>query len=229
MACPALENRAGQKPRRQGRSPGPTKRYVSGRYKIHRVRLFPFTLALAALAFADPSPDKSCGPKNASLVIDIYSDFECPACKKFHDETLPDVIKFYADTGKAQIIYHDFPLPMHKYSRDAARWANAAAHVHKYKQVGDAFFRTQNQWSVSGDVRSVVAGVLTPSEMKTVEGLMRDPGFDDGIAKDVALGTQAGLRQTPTIVVTHKQQPYPFGGFISYTIFKQALDDIARR
>ena len=193
------------------------------------MRTLPFLFAVAAFAVSIPSPDKSYGSPTAPLRIDIYSDFQCPGCKMFHDQTLGEVIQYYANTGKAQIILHDFPLSGHSHAREAARWANAAERVHKYKQVGDALFRTQNQWGTSGDLRSVVAGVLTPAEMKTVEGLMKDPAIDEGIAKDLKLGTEAGLRETPTIVVTHKLQVYPFSGPISYAIFHQALDDIIKK
>jgi protein-disulfide isomerase len=70
-----------------------------------------------------------------------------------------------------------------------------------------------------------VASALTPDEMKQVEALMKDPKFDDGIAKDVSLGTKAGLSATPTMVITHKLQTYPMTGAISYTILKRFLDD----
>ena len=185
--------------------------------------------ALAALVLAEPTSDKSLGNPNAPVKIDVFSDFQCPACKALHDQTLPDLINDEVNKGRVLLVYHDFPLPQHSHAREAARWANAASHVHKYREVSDALFRTQLAWEANGDVRSVVAGVLTPAEMKTVEALMKDPKFDDGIAKDVALGQQAGLRQTPTLIATHKLQTYPFGGFISYSILKPAIDDIAKK
>ncbi|MCU1257323.1 MAG: twin-arginine translocation pathway signal [Bryobacterales bacterium] len=185
--------------------------------------------ALAALVLAEPTSDKSLGNPNAPVKIDVFSDFQCPACKALHDQTLPDLINDEVNKGRVLLVYHDFPLPQHSHAREAARWANAASRVHKYREVSDALFRTQLAWEANGDVRSVVAGVLNPAEMKTVEALMKDPKFDDGIAKDVALGQQAGLRQTPTLIVTHKLQTYPFGGFISYSILKPAIDDIAKK
>ncbi len=185
--------------------------------------------ALAALAFAAPTSDKILGDPNAPVKIDIYSDFQCPACKALHDQTVPDLIRDEVNKGRVLLVFHDFPLPQHAHAREAARWANIAARFHKYQQVSDALFRTQSTWENNGDVRSVVAGVLTPSEMKTAEGLMKDPNFDDGIAKDVSLGQQANLRQTPTLIVSHKLQTYPFGGFISYSVLKQAIDDIAKK
>ncbi len=182
--------------------------------------------ALAALTLAAPSPDKSVGSKTAPTLIDVFLDFQCPPCKMFHDQTLPDVIANYADKGKVLIVYHDFPLPMHNHALEAAHWANAANFVHKYKDVSNALFKTQTQWAASGDIRSVVASVLTPAEMKTAEAHLKDPSIDAGIDTDRQLGVQMGLKQTPTLVVSHKLQTYPFGGFISYSILKQALDDI---
>jgi protein-disulfide isomerase len=185
--------------------------------------------ALASLVFADYSPDKSIGPRTAPILIDLFSDFQCQWCKQLHDQTLAAVINDYVKKGKVVIVYHDFPMPMHSHAREAARWANAAGAVHKYKEVGDAFFRTQESWARSGDLRSVVATVLTPAEMKQVEALMKDPNFDDGISRDVALGTKAGLQSTPSMVVTHKLQTYNVSKFVSYPIFKQMLDEIAAK
>lgn len=185
--------------------------------------------ALAALAFADISPDKSVGPKTAPILIDLFSDFQCPGCKTLHDQTLSAVIDSYVKKGKVLLVYHDFPLSMHAHAREAARWANAAASVHKYREVGDAFFKTQESWAKSGDLRSVVASVLKPAEMTQVEGLMKDPKFDDGVAKDIALGTKAGLQGTPTMVITHKLQTYNISKPISFQIFSKMLDDLATK
>ncbi len=182
--------------------------------------------ALAALAFADPSPDKSVGSKIAPTLIDVFLDMQCPPCRMLHDQTLPDVIANYADKGKVLIVYHDFPLPAHNHALEAAHWANAALSVHKYKEVSTALFKAQPQWVASGDLRSVVATVLSPAEMKTTEAHLKDASIDASLDKDRQLGIQMGLKQTPTLVVTHKLHTYPFGGFISYSILKQALDDI---
>jgi protein-disulfide isomerase len=185
--------------------------------------------ALACLCFADPSTEKSLGPKSAPILIDVFSDFQCPSCKMLHDQTLPSVITDYAKKGKVMIVYHDYPLPMHNHAREAARWANAAATVHKYLEVGDAFFANQETWARTGDLRSFVAKVLTPAEMQKVDALMKDPKFDDGLTRDVSLGTRAGVQGTPTMIITHKLQNYPITRFVSYPIMKQMLDEISAK
>jgi protein-disulfide isomerase len=185
--------------------------------------------ALAALVLADIPADKSVGSATAPIMIDLFSDFQCPGCKVLHDGTLNAVIQDYVKSGKVVIVYHDFPLPMHAHALEAARWANAAVSVHKYRQVGDAFFKTQAAWAASGDLRSVVASVLTPAEMAKVEALMKDPKFDDGISKDIQLGSKAGLQGTPTMIITRKLQTYTISKPVSYQIFSKMLDDLAAK
>ena len=53
------------------------------------------------------------GLKDAPLVLVEYSDFECPFCKRGHD-TMKDVIANYVDTGKANLVFMDFPLSFHQ-------------------------------------------------------------------------------------------------------------------
>jgi len=182
--------------------------------------------ALAALAFADPSPDKSIGSRSAPILIDLFSDFQCPSCKMLHDQTLPEMIKDYAKTGKVLLVYHDYPLPMHAHAREAARWANAAGTLGKYKAVGDALFANQDTWAANGDLRSTVAKALTPAEMQKVDALMKDPKFDDGVSRDVALGSRAGVQGTPTMIMTYKLKNYPITRAVSYPILKQMLDEL---
>ena len=184
---------------------------------------------ITTLLCAEVVPDKAVGPANAAILIDLFSDFECPYCKVLHDQTIAPVIDNYAAKGKVQIAYRDFPMTMHQHSREAARWANAAARVHKYRQVGDAFFRTQAEWSKTGDLRKVVASALTPAEMKTVEALVNDPSIEAAINRDVNLGVSAGVKGTPTMILTRKLQTYPIQQFISYPIMAQFLDGLAKK
>lgn len=186
-------------------------------------------LALTSLLGAEVAPDKAIGPATAPILLDLYSDFECPHCKVLHDQTIAPVIENYAEKGKVQLAYRDFPMPMHSHAREAARWANAAARIHKYRQVGDALFRTQAEWSKSGDIRRAVASVLSATEMKTVAALVHDPGVEAAIDRDVKMGAEAGVNGTPSMILTRKLQTYPIQQFISYPIMAHFLDGLAKR
>jgi protein-disulfide isomerase len=173
---------------------------------------------------------KSEGSKSAPLTMEVFSDFECPACRALLQDTLRQITVNYVDTGKLYLIHRDFPLPMHKYSREAARYANAAALIGKFNVVYAALFSKQESWSVNGQVDAVVAGVLTPAEIARVRQSAKEKDLDAAIQKDVDLGTNVHrVTQTPTSVITYQGQTYPIVGVVSYPILKQFLDQLLKR
>ncbi len=192
-------------------------------------------LALAAalpVLAASPDADKSkiMGSPNAPVTIEIYSDFECPMCKSFHVETLPQLMKNYVVPGKVCIISREFPLDsIHKYSHEAANYATAAARVGQYNAVADALFKAQESWEVSGKVWETVAGVLTAADQKKVQALVKDPGVTSEVQADVARAQAAGINQTPTAIVRRGSKQYPLSGYaLKYDLLKTFLDDLLK-
>ena len=57
--------------------------------------------------------DPVLGNKNAPVTIIEFSDYECPFCKRHFDETFPQLVKTYVDTGKVKIVFRDLPLSFH--------------------------------------------------------------------------------------------------------------------
>lgn len=182
-------------------------------------------LAVGAAAQA-PRSTRSVGPIMASVTVDVYSDFQCPACKTLHEQTLSRVREDYALKGKIRLVHHDFPLPMHSYARQAAVLANAADRVGKFDQVSDALFKTQEAWSVSGKVAEVVDSVLTPDEAKKVREISKDPAIAAQVQRDVDMGTRLNINQTPTIILTKNLKSNRVAGAVSYAILKRYLDQL---
>ena len=79
----------------------------------------------------------------------------------------------YVTTGKVYLIHRDFPLPMHAYSRVAARYARAAAEIGKIELVEKALFENQEKWEQSGDVDGTLAAVLSSADMTKVRALVK--------------------------------------------------------
>jgi len=189
-------------------------------------------VALAAVScfaagMGDVEKAKTIGNPSAPVKIEVFSDFQCPACKAFHDSLLQTIIKDYVATNKACIVYHEFPLPMHPYSHEAANYAMAAAHIGKYQQVADALFRNQQTWALNGKVWDTVASVLTPTEQKKVQELSKEPSITNAVQADVTLGNAQRVNQTPTLVITGKGRSYPFPGpaEANYPLLKSLIDD----
>jgi protein-disulfide isomerase len=179
-----------------------------------------------ASALQDVDPHKAFGSKNAPVVMEEFSDYQCPACKTLYTTTNRSLMDNYVSTGKVYLIHRDFPLAMHAYSRVAARYARAAAEIGKIEPVEQALFQNQEKWEQTGDVDGTVAAVLTPTEMNKVRALVKGGTLDALIDKDFALGQIYRVSQTPTTVFHSKGQTYPYAGVMTYDTMKQFLEQL---
>ncbi len=197
------------------------------------MQLVSLTLTVLALvvtaagpAFAQSASSRSVGPVTAAVRIDVFSDFQCPACKALHEQTIKRLKEDYARQGKIRLVHHDFPLPQHKFARQAATLAAAADKLGKFDAVADALFLQQDTWSKTGNVDAVVDSVLTPEERKKLRELAKDPAIAAGIERDVQLGEKSQVSSTPTMIITHNGSPSPVVGVVTYTVVSRYIDSL---
>jgi protein-disulfide isomerase len=183
-------------------------------------------------------PVKAYGSKNAPITLEVFGDYECPSCGAFYQTTLRQMINTYVSAGKVYVVHRDFPLSMHKYGYQAARWANAAAVIGKFPEAEAALYDNQNAWAESGNIEKYMSAALSPADWKRAQKLMTGcevsaaPGshtcpLDAYIEQDRALGNQIPVQATPTFVIYHKGQKFPAGqGVVSWTVLKQFFDQL---
>jgi protein-disulfide isomerase len=175
----------------------------------------------------DLTPLKSMGSREAPITIEVFSDYQCPQCRVFYLDTARQLMQSYIPAGKVYYVHRDFPLSMHSHSREAARWASAAAIAGVFQTTEETLYSKQDQWGATGKIEDVLAGALSPTDMKKVRTIEATQGteIDAAIAKDMALGDSRGVNGTPSIYVLHKGQmtPLPPGG-VNYSLLKQYID-----
>jgi protein-disulfide isomerase len=86
------------------------------------------------------------GNPNALVWVIEVSDFQCPFCKQWHDETYPTLRDEFVRTGKVRLAYVNFPLAQHQYAWPAAESAMCAGAQGKFWEMHDALFNTQSKW-----------------------------------------------------------------------------------
>ena len=83
---------------------------------LHRILSIPFFIVFFILPISANTVlevtenDFVVGDKNAPVTIIEYASLSCSHCADFHNNTLNDLIKEYVDTGKARIVFRDFPF-----------------------------------------------------------------------------------------------------------------------
>lgn len=174
----------------------------------------------------DVDPHKAFGSKSAPIVMEVFSDYQCPSCKAFYTSTNRQLMENYVSTGKVYLIHRDFPLNIHAYSRIAARYARAAAEIGKIEQVEKALYDNQEKWEQTGDVDGTVAAALSAADINKVRALVKGGTLEPLIDKDFQIGQGYRVGSTPTTVFHYKGQNYPYAGGMSYDMLHQFLDQL---
>ena len=195
------------------------------------MKLYVLALAAALPAIAaapDLTKGNTFGNPKAPLLIEVFSDFECPACKHMHDEEVPQIMKDFVDKGKAYMIYRYDPLQMHQHSRQAAEFVCAAAQTGKYVQASNALFAKQKDWSADGRVAETIDAILTPEERKKVRALLKAPAVQTEITHDMDEAVAFQVPGTPTLLITYRERRYPLSGpgVMEYSLVKSFLESL---
>ncbi len=109
-----------------------------------------------AVAQGAPTPtpdDRILGKADAPITIFEYASLTCPHCAEFDKETLPKLKEAWIDTGKARLIFRDFPLD--NPALKAAMLARCAPPEQFYGFI-DVLFRGQQSWAVSSDLNGAL-------------------------------------------------------------------------
>lgn len=165
------------------------------------------------------------GNANAKVAIVEFSDFQCPFCRKFHQETLPQIRSEYIDTGKVQLIYRDVPLENHPHAKLAAVAASCAGAQKHYWEAADALFEPEAITEES--IRSL--GAKLGLDKTQFSACLEDKNQLSTVESDRAYAKALGIDGTPTFYVGRVEgnkvvDARPIMGAQPYAAFAEAID-----
>lgn len=178
---------------------------------------------------ARPNADgKAIGDPNAPVLVEVWSDFQCPACQDFAQSVESQIIQNYAATGKVRYEYRHFPfLDDRAGTKESDQSANAsmcASEQGKFWEYHDYLFANWNgeNKGAFNDRRLVAFAEALGLDMAKFNDCFSRNAYQDVIDKDLADGEQAGVQGTPSVFV-NGQIIRP--GFVpSYEEVAQAID-----
>jgi protein-disulfide isomerase len=113
------------------------------------------------------------GSPNAPIWIVEISDFQCPYCKQWHEETYPIIQREFIVPGHVRLAYVNLPLTsIHPHAAPAAEAAMCAAVQNKFWEVHDALFATQDRWKDLSDATTLFDSLTLATGVN--EGQWRD-------------------------------------------------------
>jgi len=165
--------------------------------------------------------DPFIGNKNAPITMIEFSDFQCPFCKRFREQTFDQLKAQYIDTGKVKFVYRDFPLhSIHPMAGKAAEAGECADDQGKFWEYHDKIFEGQSVWASSGvSVFKQYAQELGLDSKKFNDCL--DSGkYKNEVEKDLSDATKTGGQGTPYFLIGNQ----PVSGAQPFSAFQQAIE-----
>lgn len=159
------------------------------------------------------------GDPDAPVTIVEFSDFECPFCTRFFEQTLGQIEQNYIDTGKVKFVYRDFPLSFHQNAQKAAESAECAGEQGRFWDMHDKLFESGVSGGVASFKQYAVDLGLDAAEFNSCLDSGR---MASEVQKDMNDGAAAGVRGTPGFIVNGVL----ISGAQPYSVFEQAIDQM---
>ncbi|MFO0748621.1 MAG: thioredoxin domain-containing protein [Myxococcota bacterium] len=139
--------------------------------------------------------DPAMGPNDAKVKVIVFSDFQCPVCRRAV-EPLKKIVRDMAPD--VQVIWRNHPLPSHARAEPAARAAMAAFRQGKFWEVHDRFFEAQSALS-DDELRQHAAA--TGLDLAQFDKDLVDPALAKQVADEAAQAEALGAAGTPAFFV----------------------------
>lgn len=146
------------------------------------------------------------GAAGAPVVLELYADFQCPACRQFAIEQLPRLVSEFVQPGTLRIDARDIDIlgtGSPSESLELAAGAACAAEQDRYWQFHDYVFWNQgreNRGDHDDAFIAAVAGQATV-DASAFKACMAGEGVRDAIRAATSAAGGAGINSTPTLVV----------------------------
>ena len=109
--------------------------------------------------FIGVDDDPVLGNPDAKVLIIEFGDYQCPSCRMFWHDVEPRLKKDYIDTGKAKLVFRDFPIvQIHPEALLASMAVDCAGEQNKYWEMHDAMFANQRALEVPSLKQTARAG-----------------------------------------------------------------------
>ncbi len=144
------------------------------------------------------------GDPAAPVTIVEYASLTCPHCAAFHAETLPDVKKQLLDTGKARLVFRDFPLD--QLALRAAGLVRCAQPLQRPAML-TLLFRTQQTWARSQDPMAALEQIARAVGMSEAasQACFKDQAILDAvIAQRLEAEQKYKVASTPSFIIGGK-------------------------
>ena len=146
-------------------------------------------------------PYPSLGADNAPVTLTVFSDFECPACKRA-EPILKDVISTQIST--VRLVFRHMPLSFHPWAREAAISATCVATQSSaaFWTLHDYLFDHQRDITAQNIRETILEHIQHDNvDIDKYKACVAGPEAQKRVQADISAGVRNGVRGTPTLFI----------------------------
>ena len=162
------------------------------------------------------------GNLDAPVVIEEYSDFQCPFCARFYSDTYLKLQAEQIKNGDAVLIFYDFPLSIHPQAPAAANAARCAGEqsAKAYWQMHNLLFERLGSWANDSTTQFINYGTELGLDVARFEECVKTNKYQAAVQADLDMGTKKGVRGTPAFFINGEL----LSGAQPYQVFTSAIE-----
>jgi protein-disulfide isomerase len=156
----------------------------------------------SGLRFSDDN-DPTRGPGEAKVVVRMYSDLQCPACRTA-EPGLEAAMQKYSD--KVRFVWNDFPLvTIHPNALPAANAARCAEEQGKFWEYRQKLYEAQDTWAMDSAPTSKFVEIARAAgiDESSFTACVANKTYDGKIRNDMSEGVANRVDSTPTFFVNN--------------------------
>jgi len=173
------------------------------------------------------------GDPNAPATIDVFEDFQCPACQYFSESVEPTIIQYLVDTGKARLVFHHYPFidgdstnsgGESDQAANASMCANEQGKFWDMKEIIYANWNGENRGNLNDRTLKAMAESIG-LDTAAFNSCFDDNKYAAEIQADFDLGLEMGVSGTPSVFVNGQKVGEP-GKIATFQEIAVAVDAI---
>ncbi len=166
------------------------------------------------------------GSPDAKIVIEEYSDFQCPVCARYTREVAPRLNEKYVKSGRVYYIFRYFPFlgPESFRATEAAACAAEQGKFWEYEQIVFANQRGENMGWFS-DERLIGFAAQVGLDRGAFESCLLSGKYQSFARSAADAGRQRGVRATPTIFINGER----IEGLYDVTFYETYIDTLLQQ
>ncbi|MEM2160786.1 MAG: thioredoxin domain-containing protein [Candidatus Nitrosotenuis sp.] len=165
------------------------------------------------------------GDSSAPITIVEFGDYQCTFCFKFHRDSLDTIKKEYIDSGKASLIFVDFPLngPDSVLAAEATHCANEQG---KFWPMHDEIYKNWNGertgWVTRDSINRFASTVGVNASL--LNECLDSQKYHQRVLDTYEFGQKINIAATPSFLVISGEKITKITGNQPLQVFRKVLD-----